>query len=91
MSQNLQRGVFSKEEWLRTTVEKLHFKQYSLDAAIEYLDQLYFLFYYHDILPNVVFADSQVLLDKVTVLIIRSCGIDKLLKEHALTGDWNKN
>ena len=90
MSQSLQRGVLSKEECLSLAVEKLHFKEDSLDAAIEYLDQLSVLFYYRDILPDIVFADTQILLDKVTELVMKSFEIDKLSKEHALTGDWNK-
>ena len=30
------------------------------------------------------------LLDKVTELVVKSHEIDKLSKEHALTGDWDK-
>ena len=88
MSQSLQRGVLSKEECLKTAVEKLHFKENSLDAAIEYLDQISVLFYYRDILPDVVFADPQVILDKVTELVIKSFEINKLSKEQALSGEW---
>ena len=88
MSQSLQRGVLSKEECLKTAVEKLHFKEDSLDAAIEYLDQISVLFHYRDILPDVVFADPQVILDKVTELVIKSFEINKLSKEQALSGEW---
>ena len=88
MSQSMQRGVLSKEECLRAAVEKLHFKQDSMDAAIEYLDQISVLFYYRDILPDVVFADPQVILDKVTELVIKSFEINKLSKEQALSGEW---
>ncbi len=90
MSQSLQRGVLSKKECLRVAMEKLHFKEDSLDAAIEYLDQISVLFYYRDILPNVVFADPQVILDKVTELVMKSFEISKLSKKHALTGSWKK-
>ena len=90
MSQSLQRGVLSKDECLRLAMEKLHFKEDSLDAAIEYLDQISVLFYYRDILPSVVFADPQVILDKVTELVMKSFEICKLSKKHALSSDWKK-
>ena len=90
MVHSLQRGVLSKEECLTAAVEKLHFEEDSLDAAIQYLDELSVIFYYCDILPDVVFADPQVLLDKVTELVIKSFEIDKLSKEHALSGEWKK-
>ncbi len=90
MSQSLQRGVLSKEECLRLAMEKLHFKEDSLDAAIEYLDQISVLFYYRDILPNVIFADTQVILDKVTELVMKSYEISRLSMEYALSADWKK-
>ncbi len=90
MSQSLQRGVLSKEECLGLAIEKLHFKEDSLDAAIEYLDQISVLFYYPDILPNVIFADTQVILDKVTELVTKSYEISRLSMEYALSADWKK-
>ena len=64
------RDVISKAECF-VAAQKLHFDDESaLDAALDYLDQLNLVFYYPDILPGVVFASAQVLLDKVTELVI---------------------
>ena len=90
MSQSLQQEILSKAECLRLATEKLHFEEDALDAAIEYLDQISVLFYYRDILPNVVFSNPQVILDKVTELVMKSFEVNKLSKKHALTGEWKK-
>ena len=66
-------------------IEKLHFEEDFLDAAIQYLDELSVIFYHCNILPDLVFADPQVLLDKVTELVIKSFELDNLSKEHACT------
>ena len=64
------RDVISKAECF-AAAQKLHFDDESaLDAALDYLDQLNLVFYYPDILPGVVFASAQVLLDKVTELVV---------------------
>ena len=49
--------------------QQLHFDEESFKAALEYLDKLNILYYYPKILPNVVFCDPQVLLDKLTELV----------------------
>ena len=64
------RDVLSKEECF-AAAQSLHFEDESaLDAALNYLDQLNLIFYYPDVLPGVVFASAQVLLDKVTELVV---------------------
>ena len=64
------RDVISKAECF-VAAQKLHFEDESaLDAALNYLDQLNLIFYYPDILPGVVFASAQVLLNKVTELVV---------------------
>ena len=64
------RDVISKAECF-VAAQKLHFDDESaLDAALNYLDQLNLVFYYPNILPGVVFASAQVLLDKVTELVV---------------------
>ena len=69
LATSLKRDVISKEECL-TAAQDLHFEdEAALDAALVYLDQLNLVFYYPDILPGVVFASAQVLLDKVTELV----------------------
>ena len=90
MTQALKRGVLSKEDCITAAIEKLHFEEDAVDAALQYLDQVSAILYYPKILPNAVFADPQVLLDKVSELVFKSAEIEKLSKEQALTGDWIK-
>ena len=90
MTQALKRGVLSKENCITAAIEKLHFEEDAVDAALRYLDQVSAILYYPKILPYVVFADPQVLLDKVSELVFKSVEIEKLSKEQALTGDWIK-
>ena len=70
LAKAFKRDVLSKEECF-AAAQSLHFEDESvLDAALNYLDQLNLIFYYPDILPGVVFASAQVLLDKVTELVV---------------------
>ena len=63
------RDVITKAECF-ATAKDLHFEdEAALDSALRYLDQLNLCFYYPDILPEVIFASAQVLLDKVTELV----------------------
>ena len=65
----LERGILSINECF-AAAQNLHFDdEAGFDAALKYLDQLNIIFYYPDILPGVVFASAQVLLDKVTELV----------------------
>ena len=68
IAQALGRQVLTKEECFQAA-ERLQFDSHSFEAALQYLDSLSIIFYYHDILPEVVFCDPQVLLDKVTELV----------------------
>ena len=90
MTQALKRGVLSKEDCITAAIEKLHFEEDAVDAALQYLDQVSAILYYPKILPNVVFADPQALLDKVSELVFKLAEIENLSKEQALTGDWIK-
>ena len=67
----LGRGVLSKAECL-AVAQKFHFSDESFEEALKYLHNLNILFYYEDVLPNIIFCDSQVLLDKVTELVAHS-------------------
>ena len=70
LAKALDRDVLSRDECFRAA-ESLHFEDESaLDDALKYLDQLNLIFYYPDILPGIVFASAQVLLDKVTELVV---------------------
>ena len=64
----LGRGVLSKAEGL-AVAQKFHFTDESFEEALKYLDSLNILFYYKAVLPDVIFCDPQVLLDKVTELV----------------------
>ena len=67
----LGRGVLSKAEGL-AVARRFHFTEESFEEALKYLDNLNILFYYKEVLPNVIFCDPQVLLDKVTELVEHS-------------------
>ena len=67
----LGRGALSKAEGL-AVARRFHFTDESFEEALKYLDNLNILFYYKDVLPDVIFCDPQVLLDKVTELVEHS-------------------
>ena len=62
------RGVVSKDE-CRAIAAKLKINDQSLEAALAYLHKLSIFLYFPDFLPEVVFCESQVLLDKITELV----------------------
>ena len=90
MAQTLERGVLSREDCITAAIEKLHFEEDAVEAALQYLDQVSAIMYYPKILPNVIFADPQIVLDKISELVFKSVEMEKLSKEQALTGDWIK-
>ena len=67
----LGRGVLGKAEGL-AVARRFHFTDESFEEALKYLDNLNILFHYKDVLPDVIFCDPQVLLDKVTELVEHS-------------------
>ena len=71
----LGRGVLTKE-CFKVASKKLHFNESSLTAALKHLNGLSLVFYREDILPNVVFVNPQVPLDKVTDLVIVRYNMD---------------
>ena len=64
----LGRGVLTKAECF-AAAERFHFDEESFEEALEYLHGLNILFYYKDVLPEVVFCDPMVLLAKITELV----------------------
>ena len=70
------KSVLSKEECFEIAVT-YNFDRESFEAALKYLHGLKLIFYYEEVLPNVVFIDAQALLDKITELVIHS------LSQHA--------
>ena len=69
-------GVLSKEECLQAALD-LHFDEHTLDAALQFLDEMSVVFYFPEILPDVVFTNPQVLLDKVTELVEETYNLRK--------------
>ena len=68
ITQKLQRGLLSKKECLEVAY-RLQLDESALEAALIYLDELSMIFYYPEILPELVFTDPQVLLDKVSEIV----------------------
>ena len=68
ITQKLKRGILSRNECLEVA-SRLHIDESALEAALIYLDELSLVFYYSDILPEVVFTNPQVLLDKISELV----------------------
>ena len=77
----LGRGVLSKAEGL-AVARRFHFDDESFEEALKYLDRLSILFYYKDVLPNVIFCHPQVLLDKVTELVEYSYRLHTAACQH---------
>ena len=92
MTNTLQRGVLSREECFTTAIDKLHFEDDAaeFDAAIQYLHNLSVLFYYNNILPVVVFADPQVIYDKVSELVLAHYRMTTNLQANTSTDGWHK-
>ena len=86
MAQALGRGVLCKEDCITAAIEKLHFEEDAVDAALQYLDQVSAILYYPKILPNVVFTDPQIVLDKVSELVFESVAPLKKIS----SGEWRK-
>ena len=62
------RAILSVDECLKEATA-YHFTRESLDDVLQYLHSLKLVMYYKDILPDVVFINAQVLLDKITELV----------------------
>ena len=68
IARRLGRNVLSQEECLKIA-ESLELDKESFELALEFFHNLSIIFYYPAILPDVVFVDPQVLLDKVTEFV----------------------
>ena len=62
------RKVLHKQECLKVA-QQLKFHEDALAAALEFFHEQHIFHYYPTILPDVVFCDTQVLLDKLTELV----------------------
>ena len=67
------KAVLSKEECFKEAT-KFHFTRESFEDALQYLRVHKLIMHYSELLPEVVFINSQVILDKITELV-----------EHSLT------
>ena len=64
----LNRKVLSKEECIHVS-NALGFSEGELEAALSFLDKLNIFLYKKGILPDIIFTDAQVPLDKLSVLV----------------------
>ena len=71
LAKRLSRKVLSKAECLEVA-SVLGFKGRALEAALRFFDELNVIKYSPKVLPNVIFTDSQVPLDKVSELVRES-------------------
>ena len=65
------KAILSKEECLKEATT-FHFTRESFEDVLKYLKGIKLIMYYEDILPDVIFIDAQVLLDKITELVEHS-------------------
>ena len=86
MMEKLDRHVLSRQE-CQYIGHNLGFDLPSLNAALKYLRRLHIISFY-DVLPNVVFASSQVVLDKITEVVALSLNLKK--GDCALGGEERK-
>ena len=71
LAKKLGRGVLSRAECLQMA-RLFNIREESFDAALVYFDELNVIKYSPKVLPNVVFVDSQIPLDKVSELVYHS-------------------
>ena len=71
LAKQLGRGVLSRAECLEMAT-LLGIQEDSFNAALKFFDELNVIKYSPDVLPNVVFIDSQIPLDKVSELVHHS-------------------
>lgn len=92
ITNTLKRGVLNKNECLEIA-HRLRLNKSTLEAALMYLDELSLIFYYPEILPNHVFTNPQVLLDKISELVkvhhdmLSCCGPDQGTEEWQMFFD----
>ena len=92
MAHTLGRGVLSWKECLAAASSKLHFDDESLRAALVFLDGLSVVFHYKNILPKVVFANPQVVLDKASELVKAKYDLQRRSAEMCtlITDEWQR-
>ena len=71
LAKYLNKTILSKEECFKEATN-FHFTRESFEDALKYLQSIKLIIHYNEILPDVVFIDAQVLLDKITELVEHS-------------------
>ena len=95
LAHKLGRDVLSKSECIHVS-NSLGFPEGELDASLAFFDKLNIFLYKKDILPNVVFTNAQVPLDKLSELVeeqyhLKAAEADPTKAAgQAITGDWQK-
>ena len=90
MAKEQRKSVLSKEECFEVATTYI-FTRESFEAALKYLHGLKLIFYYEEVLPNVVFIDAQAILDKITELVVHSLSFQaKSTEPHLLLGALEK-
>ena len=74
MAKEQGKSVMSKEECFEVAATYI-FTRESFEAALKYLHGLKLIFYYEEVLPNIVFIDAQAILDKITELVVHSLSL----------------
>ena len=82
-------GVISKTECLGIAAI-LNINAETLKAALEYFDDLNIFLFYPSVLPDLVFCDPQVLLNKVTELVHFSYSLHSDSPPLAVEGKWRQ-
>ena len=93
LAHRLRRDVLKKEECVHIS-ETLGFSDGELDAALDFFDKLNIFIYRKNILPNVVFTNAQVPLDKLSELVekqyeLKAAAADpSKVESKAISGEW---
>ena len=80
-------GVISKKQCF-SIASLLNIDAEALTAALKYFNDLNIFLYYPSVLPEVVFSEPQVLLDKVTELVQFSYSLQSDSPPLAVEGKW---
>ena len=89
LAAELGRGVLSMEECLDLAA-RLKINNEALKAALNYLDELNILLYYPSLLPNLLFAEPQALVDKSSELVAFNYKLRCKQISEAFTGEWKR-
>ena len=83
------RGIISLQE-CQDIATRLKINSEGLTAALNYLNELNILLYYPSLLPGVIFAEAQTLLNKLTELVAYSYKLRQGHVKEPLTGEWKR-